>query len=313
MTGLRQTFLTVSEDQAKQLSQPPKQYTVEVQPPRHQKLPATAEDFIRGIQEYRSKWLKLVNTSPVIGFEIRRPEPDTVRLQFSVSSKPLERKIRSQLLNQTPEIGFNTGVNGLPVVEDDSIGGAVLSPGKPDWYPFRTKFDSPPLNAVISSLHRHSIPRTRIVIQILFQPVIGQPFHRKWWRRNAYQDARYLRKDKNRSASSRERNLADLIEAKASNNRFHTAIRIVVIGAEDYTASRVKEVSAGFNLFETGETGQFFKVDTLNTFRESRILRFCQAVADRKMTGEFQLSVPELAALTAIPDRKQSNINYAQQ
>ncbi|MCU4753442.1 hypothetical protein OB919_15870 [Halobacteria archaeon AArc-curdl1] len=161
---------------------------------------------------------------------------------------------------------------------------------------------------------------TKIVVQVLFQPSVGRPLRSWWWTRRAYKRIGYLRKEKeklwgSRSPTPREKRQANAIEAKAGNNRFHTVIRFVVIGAGEYTRSRVKELSGAFNVYENPETGQYFDTVTVQSLWEGRIVDFCRSVADREFDSwalKFQTGVPELAALVSIPNRQQENISYAQ-
>lgn len=312
---------TPSEEEAEQLqycSTP--NHVVEVRPPKREKIPAVPEEFIKGITELQSKWFGLKNTSPITAFEIRRTTPDKIRFQFSTSTKRLERKLRTHLSNQISGVQFEDGVNGVPVTTEDTVGGGLLTTGRKDWYPLQTEFDEPATNAIASALHRHAMRDTKFLIQILFQPVIGKPLRRWYWRRRGYQRIGYLRKEKeklwgSRSATPREKRQADAIEDKAGTNRFHTSIRFLVIGAGDYTQSRVKEVSGGFNIYENPDTGQYLNTKTVKSLRESQILDFANSVADRRFRGwsrSFQTSVPELAALVSLPNTQQENIQTSE-
>lgn len=313
-------YLELTEEQAQQLQNPTEEHhTVEVRPPRNQDLPETLDTFIRGIQEIQTAWFGIRNTSPVSTFEIRR-EAGQLRFQFSVPTHRLERKIRTHLANQIPDAEFLEGTDGIPASANRTVGGGILTLGRRDWYPLRTEFRNPPTNSVVSPLHRHAIRDTDVVIQVLFRPVIGDPLGRWWWRRRAYQRIGYLRKEKeklwsSRNATPRERNQASAVEDKAGTNRFHTSIRIIVVGAGEYTPSRVKELAGGFNVFESSETGQYLDAVTVTPLRRNRILGFCKAVRDRQFgswSRRFQASVHELAALVSIPDRTQENIRFAQ-
>ncbi|NLV13225.1 hypothetical protein [Haloarcula argentinensis] len=310
-----------SEEQVEQLQNPEKRFhSIEVRPPKHEKIPAVPEEFIKAITELQSKWFGLKNTSPVAAFEIRRNTPDKIRFQFSTSNIRLERKLRTHLTNQMPGIQFEDGERGIPVTQEDTVGGGLLTTGRKDWYPLQNEFKEPPNNSITSALHRHAMRDTKFLIQILFQPVIGKPLRRWYWRRRAYQRIGYLRKEKeklwgSRNATPREKRQADAIEDKAGTNRFHTSIRFLVIGAEEHTRSRVKELSGGFNTFENPDTGQYLNTKTVKAIRESQIIDFAQAVADRRFKGwsrSFQTSVPELAALVSLPSIQQENIQNAQ-
>lgn len=320
MTRLGNTFLELTEKQAENLQRPRGEYyTVEVRPPRDGDVPETLGNFVRGIQEMQSTWLGIWNTSPVSAFEIRR-EAGTLSFQFSVPTRRLERKIRTHLANQIQGAEFLEGSDGLPVSTDSMVGGGLLTLGRRDWYPLRTEFDEPPANSIAASLHRHAFRDTDVVIQVLFQPVLGDPVSRWWWRRRAYQRRNYLKKEKekiwgSRKATKRERQQANAVENKAGTNRFYTAIRILVVGAGEYTPSRVKELAGGFNVFESSETGQYLDAVTVTPLRKKRILSFCQAVRDRRFgdwSRRFQATVDELAALVSIPNRTQENIRYSQ-
>lgn len=319
---LLRSHVTVDRETADALSQAPKgRFTVEIKPPSNGDVPATVYRFVKGITEYQTAWFGLQNRSPVSVYEIRRSSPDRLRLQFSVPSKRLERKVRTQLAETVSGIGFEAGESGLPVEEGDTIGGGVLTMGKTDWYPLRTDFDSPPINSVVRILHRHAMPDSRIIIQILFQPAARKSLGDRHWARRAQKEAKYLRGMRDgilvagHDATPREREQANMIEAKVSGSRFNTAVRILVIGAGDATLSRVKEVSGGFNLFEDLTTGQFLETQYLRTLRDSRLQGFADAVRHRSFDGwarPFQTSAEELAALVSIPDHKQENITTAQ-
>jgi hypothetical protein len=311
---------TPTEEQAEQLRNPGKRFhTIEVRPPKNSDTPAVPEGFVKTITELQSKWLGLKNTSPITAFEIRRSTPDKVRFQFSTPTIRLERKLRTHLTDQLPGVKFKDGVRGIPVTEEDTIGGGLLTTGRKDWYPLQREFKDPPINSVVSALHRHAMQDTQFLIQILFQPVIGKPLRRWYWRRRAYQRIGYLRKEKeklwgSRNATPREKRQADAIEDKAGTNRFHTSIRFLVIGADEHTRSRVKELSGGFNTFENPDTGQYLNTKTIKTLRESRILDFAEAVAERRFKGwgrTFQTSTRELAALVSLPNTPQENIRFS--
>lgn len=295
-------------------------HSVEVRPPRQGKIPAVPVEFIKGITELQTKWFGVKNTSPLATFEIRRSTPGKLRFQFSVPTKRLERKVRTHLTTQIPGIEFKTGVNGLPVTTEDSLGGGLLTTGRKDWYPLETEFSNPPVNSVVSALHRHAMQDTKFVVQILFQPVIGKPLRRWYWRRRAYQRIGYLRKEKeklwgSRPPTPREKTQANKVEDKAGTNRFHTSIRFAVIGAGEYTQSRVKEVSGGFNIFENPETGQYLNTSTVRTLRKPRLFHFSKAVAERQLQGwsnQFQTTARELAGLVSTPNRTQENIQYSE-
>lgn len=317
---LFETYTTLSEEEARRLRNTGiDRYTVQVQPPQNSDIPATLENTVKGILELQSKWLGIKNLSPVTSFEIRRPMPENLRFQYSLPTKRLERKLRTQLQNEMPEIKFQDGEDGLPVSKGDTIGGGVLTPGRKDCYPFRTEFGEPPINSVAAALHRHAMQDTRIIIQVLFKPVVGHPVKHRWWTRNTYQRIGYLRKEKtgtlpwhDRPPTPREKRQADAIEHKAGTSKFHTTIRFLVIGAGEHTPSRVKEVSGGFNIFENPDTGQYLDTYTVKNLRQSKIVEYAETIAQRQLEGTplFRTSVPELATLVSIPDRQQQNINH---
>lgn len=308
----------LSENQAEQLQNcGTPGYIVEIKPPKKHGED-TLPEFIRSIQELQTQWLGLKNASPTTCFEIRRTGQG-LTIQFTASTKRLERKIRTQLTNHLPEIRFNNGSSGLPVTPEATIGGGHLTTGQRDHYPLKTEFDQPPANALAAALHRHSMKGTKIVIQILFRPAIGRPVRNRWWTRRAYQRIGFLRKEKeklwgSRPPTPREKKQADAIENKAGNNRFHTAIRFAVINAGDHTKSRVKELSGAFNIYENPETGQYFNTTTVQPLKENRIFDFANSISNRELdswTTTFQASVDELAALLSIPNHQQENIQYA--
>lgn len=315
------SYTTVDGEQAETLTKPKTNYIpVEVRPPFDEDNPAALYNFIRGITELQTRLLGLTNTSPTVAYEVRRTSPENLVFQFTVPSTRLERKLRTNLQADIPNIGFVKGVNGLPLNAEDSIGGGILTPRFSDYQPFRTAFDSPPINALTGALHHHAMRDTRFVVQILFQPIVGEPINQWWWRRRARKHSTYLRKDKetlqnSRRPSPRERKQAQLIDNKVGNRRFWTSIRFLVIGAEEYTVSRLKELAGAFNLYENAANGQYFDLYKLRSFRQKPFLDFTHAVCNRQFAGyslRFQSSIDELAAFTTVPDRRQQNISYAQ-
>jgi len=314
-------YTTLSEEQAEHLQHPTKPwYCTEIKPPTREEPPANLSEFVRSIQEIQSGLFKIRNQSPVSAFEIRRDNPDRLKFVFATPTQRLDRKLRTQLTNHVPKTKFEAGTHGLPVQSEDSVGGALLTPGRRDWYPLQTEFDNPPVNSLTAALHRHAMQDTKFVIQILFQPVAGNPVKRWWWRRRAYQRLGYLRKEKeklwhSRPATNREKQQANAIERKAGTTRFYTSIRILVIGASEYTKSRVKELAGGFNVFENPDTGQYLNTVTITSVRSNRITRFCRAIADRDFQAwsrRFQLSAEELGGLITLPSRRQENIIEAE-
>jgi hypothetical protein len=308
----------LEEKQAEQLQHSPNPgYTLEIQPPKdHDKN--TLPQFIRTIQELQTQWLGLKNTSPTTSYELRRTTQG-LKIQYTVPTKRLERKIRTQLTNHHPKIKFKTGTTGLPVQPGDTIGGGLITTGRRDHYPLKTEFDQPPTNTVTTALHRHSMQGTRIILQTLFKPAVGKPVKNWYWNNKAYRKTRYLRKEKEnlwgrRQPTKREKRQADAIENKAGNNRFHTSIRFIVINAGEHTKSRIKELSGAYNTFENPETGQYFDTTTVQPLRGNRIIDFADSVSNQRLdtwNRSFQATPEELAALTAIPSTQQENIQYA--
>ena len=313
----RHLSLELSEEEANRLATSRFDgYTVEARPPRNQSLPATLDDFLDTITEFQTRWFGLRNTSPVYGFEIRRKHPERLTLQYTVPSKRLERKVRTQLPNTVPEVTLREGTTGLPVVEGSVVGGGLLTTGRPDWNPLRTDLDNPGTDSVVAALHRDVLPQSKFIIQILFQPVAGQPV-RKWIRRKRVgQKIRFLRDDKHtalssRSATPREKNQANEIDDKAGSPQYRTSIRFVFTDAGEWTRSRVKELGGAFNIYSNADTEQYLKHVTADPFRRKELLRFFRAVADREFRGwsrSFRSSAQELAALVALPSRKQENL-----
>jgi hypothetical protein len=318
---LRKTQIELNEEQTNRLQTPETDwYTVEARLSRDQDLPAAPELFIQGIQEKRTKWLGLRNTSPVIAFEVRRNSPDKLRFQYSVPTKRLERKLRNHLSDTTPRVELSeSGVDGLPVNAEDTIGGGTVTMGRTDWYPLETEFDAPPINALVGSLHHEAMKDSIFVVQVLLRPVAGKPVRRWWYRKSAYRQISYLRSEKElligrRKPTSKEKKQARKIDDKVTSTLFEAAIRAVVIGAGDHTPSRLHEVLGGYNQYESRESGQSLNGSVETAFRETSLVRFYRSVADRRFPEKhrrFRVSTPELAALVSLPDRSQENIRYA--
>lgn len=328
MTGVPDRFKTttaaVSEDGARWLSSVGGDYSVvEVMPPRDTgDIPVVVTRFVGEIMELQTQW-KLWNASPITCFEIRRDQPDTIRLQFAAPTKRLERKIRLHLDASVPGVGFRPGTSGLPVEAGDIVGGGLLTLGRPDIFPLDTEFEQPPTNNVIASLHRDAFPSENVVIQVLFQPVAGRPVREWLWRRKAFKRVGWLKKEKHavmpwqqRPATKAERQQADAVEQKARNLQFRVAIRFLFVGtSEDLVRSRVKELGGAFNVFESRATNQYLDTYTMTSFSSDNIARFAQAVAHRRFDTyalPFRLGIPELAGLVAVPSRDQSNLTHAQ-
>ena len=309
----------LDEEQARYLRAGSGGRAIEVHPPREQSVAATIDQFTKTIYEPQTKYFGVKNTSPVAAFEIRRTVPDQLSMQFIVPTKRLERKVRTQLHNEVPGVGFSEGTLQMPVSEGCTVGGGLLEMGRRDWYPLATDFDAPPNNSVVAALHRHAMQDTQFVIQILFQPVVGRPVRSWWWTHRAYQRIGYLRKEKeklwgSRSATPREKQQANNIEAKAGSPRFNVSVRFLIVNGGEYTRSRVKELTGAFNVYENPETGQYLNAVTVETVRERSLLRFVEAVSQRGFNGwsrRFQATTDELAGLLSIPDRDQSNLTYA--
>lgn len=313
----RNLSIELTEEEAERLLNPRYSgYTVRAFTPSEADLPATLNGFIKAVNEPQTKWVGLKNTSPTIAFEIRRHQPNELLFQYAVPTKRLDRKIRTHLPNCLGDITLREGVTGLPVYEHASVGGGLLTTGRRDWFPIQTEFKDPPTNSIAASLHRHVLPQSRFVIQILFKPVAGQPI-RRWYRnKRTYQEIGYLRKQKeqlwnSRPPTPREKNQANQIEDKAGTFQFKACIRFIFTDAGDYTRSTAKELAGAFNTFEDSSTGQYLDAVTVEPFRRSTYFDFLKAVADRRFAGwsrSFQLSIPELAGLVSLPDRQQKNI-----
>jgi len=313
------SYVTLDNNTARKLSHSPNEFrTVEVQPPEHEKLPATLNRFVKAITEYQTRLFSIRNTSPVVAYEIHRFTPEKLRLQFAVPTARLERKLRIHLDEEAPGFEFETGTNQLPLKQDDTVGVGALKLWRKDVYPLETEFESSPINSVVASLHRHAMRDSRIAIQVLFKPRAGQPLGRRLWHREARRESRNLRTEKvgvlpwtDRDATPREKQQARQINEKAGNPRFSVSIRILVIGAGEYTASRIKEVSGGFNVFANPDTGQGFQTSTVRSIRDKTIINSVKQFRDRRLNHSFQISTKELAALVSIPDREQENLESA--
>lgn len=321
LSRLFPNYTIVDEATASRLQSPTTPgISIEVHPPRTDGLPAALDGLVASLLEIQSDWTGLRNTSPRIAWEIRRPRPERLRLQFTVPSRRLERKLRTQLPNEVPGVEFSPGRDGLPVEAGDTIGGGLLTTGRRDWYPLRTEFDQPPTNAQVAALHRDAMRQNRLVLQVLFQPLAGHPIRRWWWTRNAYKRVGELRNPTqsvlgDRPPTPRERNQAKAVEHKAANTRYRVSLRCVIMGAAEYTPSRVKEWAGSYNCWESDESGQYLDMVTAWSPLRHRLAKFAAAITDRQFSTwhrSFYLSPAELAPFLALPDRNQQNITYAQ-
>lgn len=282
-------------------------------------VPPTLPRFVRTIRELQTARLGTKNVSPRIAFELHRPSPGDLRLQYCVPTRRLERKVRLQLADAIPNIRYREGTATLPVGPEDTIGGGFLVPGRDDWYPFRTEYADSPMNAVVAALHRHAMQDTRFVIQCVFQPVTGQPLRQWWWTRRAYKQLSYLRKEKEglwggRSATPREKRQATRIEAKAGNPLLWCSLRVLVIGAGEYTGSRLREIAGAFNVFEDPETSQYLGAESVTPLRRTDMLRFYRAAKAREYRSwsrKFRVSTDELAGLVSLPSTRMQNLEQA--
>ncbi len=317
---LRSNHVTLNEEEAECLHHPTKSwYSIEAHPPRNKETPSTIPHFISGVLEIQNKWLGLKNTSPTISYEIRRTQDNKLHFQYSVPSKRLERKARTQLADEIPGIKFKDGANGLPVQQNETLGGGLLYLGENDWHTFKTEHDTPPINAVTALLHRHSMQNTDFVIQILFKPIADKTLRNWWWRKKAVKQRNYLKKEKQKIWGStqptrREKQQAHNINQKIGNARYWTSIRFLIINGKEYTPSRVKELAGGFNRLENPETNQYFNTVTFQPFLKNRLLNYAKTVRDREFGGwsrKFRATQAELASLVTLPDSNQSNITHS--
>lgn len=292
-------------------------YPVEVRPSTDSRGDGCIEETIRALAEERkTRFLKLGNASPVYAFEIIRSSPDDLRMQFIVPTKRADRTLRNHLTEEVPGVGFADGTLQLPLGEGDTVGGGILSPSRDDWHPLRHEYKDPPTNPVVGALHPHAMRRTRFVVQVLFQPIAGQPVRSWWWRRRAYQHTNYLRKEREKLWGSRdplrkERGQAEDVAGKADTAVFRATIRVLVIGAGEYTPARFKEVSAPFAGYANDATKQSLHGSPVRSLREAWLTTFVQTVAHRRFGGwsrRFHATPAEIGALTAVPSRDQENI-----
>lgn len=310
----------VDEEQADRLRNGGNMTAVEIRPPRDGDVPATLERFVREIMEKRTRW-RLWNDSPVAAFEIRRGASGKLRLQIAIPTERLERKVRNHLAEEVPGIGFASGVSGIPVTGGERVGGCALTVKRPDIFPLKTAFDRPPTNNIVAALHHHSMGDLRVVVQLLFQPVAGQPVTNWRWRRRAYRRIAHLRKEKygvdprmDRQATPAEQQQAKKVEEKARAPQCHVGIRVLLISVNEETVrSRVNEIGGAFNVFESPVANQGLLARIIKALSEDRVVPFAASVAHRRFDGwlvPFRASLEELAGLVAVPSIRQSNIQY---
>ena len=314
-------YTTVTDQQSSRLARPGEDgNVVEIHPPRNNTVPGTIPDVVRGIREFATDWSGLRNRSGIIAFELRRSRPDQLRFQYRTPSNRVDRQLRSHMLEAVPGVSFaETGTSGLPISTNTSVGGALVTTQKEDYYPLRTGFDSPPLNAVVGLLHPEAMQRTTVIVQILCQPLAGRNPMQQLHRRLSQKQIDYLRSDTERvwgtsTPTRRDRQQAEQIASKTGQPLWRCSIRVLVIGADEYTQARVREVTTGFNRFENAAAGQQLVAKPVRHLRRSHIYRFATAVADRRF-GQygrpFTAATDEVGALLAVPDRDQRNITVA--
>jgi len=321
MNPLYKDHIELTEEQSEQLRNPDTDcHSIEVRVPKNTELPPCPVSLIDGIREMKTKWLRLSNASPVAAFEIRRSGDGQLQFQYSVPTKRLERKLRNHLDDTTPGIELlDTAAEGLPVTEDDSLGGGRLSMMRRDWNPLGTEFDTPPTNALIGALHSEAMKDSKFVIQVLFRSVAGKPIRRWWHRYSAHRRIDRLRSEKeqligSRKATSSEKQRGRLIDEKISRPSFKAEIRVAVIGAGEHTPNRVHELAGAYNRYNNSESGQQLTASVAKSIRSPPLFWFGEAVANKSPQDkhrQFRVSPQELAALVALPDRTQQNITYA--
>lgn len=291
---------------------------VAVQPPRGS-VPATITPILQTLHTKRSGWFGVRNQSPTVVFELYRTSPEQVTVQFAVPTTRLERTLRTQLARHIDGISFTDGVSGLPVSEGITVGGALGTLRRQDWYPLQTRFDQSPMDTVVTALHRHAMRDTRMVLQVLAQPVAGHPVREWWWNRRAGKERTYLRKEKehlwgNRRATTRERDKAKQLDAKRSGTHWRCSIRLLAIGAGEHTTSRVGEVGSTFAVYENAETSQALHAVPVRALREKRLRGFVRAVGQRRFgqwSRRFRATHGELGGLMAVPSSDHEHITTA--
>jgi hypothetical protein len=314
---LLRSQITASEEQAQQLQHTNKNwYNIEVRPPR-ETPPARLDSVVKGTTEAGTKWFGLRNTSPVVAYEIRRHRPGQIRFQYSTPSARLDRKLRNHLMDAAPTAEIqDSSTNGLPVFENETVGVGQAKLLRRDWNPVKTDFDAPPVNKLVGSLHRNAMQDTKFIVQLLFQLVAGHPIRQRWNRREAFNRGRKLRKKKQlligeRTATPLEKKQAKLLEEKAAGPLYNVRLRVVAIGADEYTGSRLRELAGCFNQYSHSESRQKLGVKPFKSIRSAPTFRLLKAVRDRELSdldAGFQASAEEVGALASLPDRSQSNI-----
>ena len=81
--------------------------------------------------------------------------------------------------------------------------------------------------------------------------------------------------------TGRQRQQAEQIAAKTGQPLWRCSIRILVIGAGQYTQTRVQELTAGFNRFENPDSGQSMRTVPVRHIRKRNVYGLAKAVADR--------------------------------
>lgn len=310
------SYTRVTATQAASLAQPVSElYPVKVALPYDREAPATLSGVVQAVTEVQTGLGGVHNQSHTFAFEIRRPTPEELRVQFVFPRARLGRKARLALKTHVPTASVSDGTSGLPIHADDSLGGGFLRPRRPDWVPVKTSFTSPPTNHLIAALHPDAMPDTRFVVQVLVQPVAGRSLRQWRWQCQARQRARFLRqrRNENKTSSARSqvaRETAHAIDEKRTSRRFWTAIRIVIIGANKATRARLTELKGAFNHYETPTPRQYFEAIPLRSLQTKRFLRFGRAVAHLSFAESlrFQATTEEVGAFIAIPTNDQRNL-----
>lgn len=291
---------------------------VEVAVPYDREAPATLPEIVQVVTEARTGLGGIRNHSHRFAYEVRRPSPEELRVQFVLPGARLERKVRLALDTTVPTASLSTGTTGLPIQAGESLGGGFIRPGRPDYIPFQTTFARPATNQLIATLHPDAMPDTRVVVQILCQPIAGRSLAMRRWQRQARRRATALRQqrktgDQTRTPSPVDRETARAIDEKLASRRFWTAIRLVIIGAGDATRARLTELKGAFNRYEVASPRQDFDANPLRSVRGKRFRTFGRAVAHLTFDESlrFQATTDEVGALMAVPTRDQRNLESA--